>query len=81
MIKYYRFRFIPLLLSMIFAIICFITLAGEALPFLDPTPEMMNDQTERIHLWKAMTIVSLCAIALSCVLLYYFKRYKKNRHD
>ena len=66
---FYRLRFVPLILSFIFALQCFINLSGESLPYQDASPEMLEKQMIRINYWENMMIISLCAIIFSIALL------------
>lgn len=50
---------IALVVGFFAAIFCFLGLAGESLPYQDPTPEMLSAQASSIRLWEAALVGSL----------------------
>jgi intracellular septation protein A len=76
--KFYQYRFIPLLVSVIFVAFCFGNYASVSMPYQEPTQEMLEKQLADIHLWERLTVIGSCVAILSAVLLLYFRRYKKH---
>ena len=54
----YRFRFVPIMLSAIFAFIGFAKWSAVSLPYQDPTADMLQEQSRQISIAENWLVVS-----------------------
>lgn len=59
------------------AIVCYLVLAAEALPYQDPTPEMLAALAASVRVWQLGLFVSL---GLSAAGIAGFMRFRRHRH-
>lgn len=66
-------RYLFLVLGLVSATLCFFGLSAEALPYQDPTPEMLAEQERGIRWWlsgllagSAIAVLAAIAIWRSC---------------
>jgi hypothetical protein len=90
----YRLRFIPLMISIAFLLFSILLAVGFfagmgaiALPYQDPTPEMIERQMEAIRFMESqvprvisIVVTGLCTTVLYTMFLLYL-RYKRKRAE
>ena len=88
----YRLRFIPLLLSIVFLLysifqlwILYFVYSAVALPYQDPTPEVIYEQMDNLYYLEPLiqsatylTIAAFCTTVLSLVFLFYIRHKRKQ---
>ena len=52
------------------AVICFLGLSAESLPYQDPTPQMLVAQERNIRWWQAGLLVSLVTASLAGIFIW-----------
>ncbi len=81
--KIRRTFYIIFLLSLLCSVMSFVALSSAALPYPDPTPQMLLDQAEDITLWELSLSASLLISFVSGIALYLDSRKsaksQKNR--
>ena len=74
----YKLRFVPIMISAVFAFICFGHLSSASLPYQDPTADMLQEQSLQISIAENWFIISILLLVISVV--YYLivsKLYKR----
>ena len=74
----YKLRFVPIMISAVFAFICFGNLSSASLPYQDPTADMLQEQSLQISIAENWFIISILLLVISVV--YYLivsKLYKR----
>jgi hypothetical protein len=62
--------------GLVSAIVCFLGLAAQALPYPDPTPELLAAQAASVRAWRLGILVSL---GLSAAGIAGFVRSRRHR--
>ncbi len=69
---------IGIVVSVILNFILFGLLAGESLPYPDPTPELIANQTQAISLYSNLLILGIC-VTLFFVVVYIIQVVRSRR--
>ena len=77
----YKIRFVPIIISVILAVVSFGKLSAASLPYQDPTAEMLQKQSQQIATAENWLIVSGVIFAASVVYSVIIARlYKRREH-
>jgi len=68
---------IAAVIGLLSAIVCFLGLAAEALPYPDPTPQMLAAQTASVRAWQLGLVVSLGLSAAGIAGFMWGRRHRQ----
>ncbi len=73
-----RIAFITAIIGLIWTLISFFILSGHVIPYQDPTPEMLQQQSADIVFWQSSIVIGLTFTGASILGFLFFKYRKKK---